>query len=194
MTRRPSFMRRLVRRLRQSERGTAFVEFALTAPVFLMVLLGIFDYCWQMYAQQVLQGVVAKAGRDAALEGFSADQSALDAAVATQVKQVFSSATVTFNRRVFDDYSDIRPLRWVDTNGNGIQDPSPEDCWEDGGRQGNGGADDVVQYTVTMKFDRVLPVWRMLGQPQSTTLSSMTLLRNQPFAAGGEVEAEVCGG
>ena len=52
--------------------------------VFLLVLLGIFDYCWQMYAQQVLQGVVAKAGRDATLEGFAADQSALDARVEAQ--------------------------------------------------------------------------------------------------------------
>lgn len=186
-------MRRLIRRLRRSERGTAFIEFALTAPVFLMVLLGIFDFCWQMYAQQVLQGVVAKAGRDATLEGFAADQSALDDAVETRVKKVFANATVTFNRRVFDDYSDIRPLRWVDSNANGIQDPSPEDCWEDGGRQGNGGADDVVQYTVSMRFDRVLPLWRMLGQPQYATLSSTTLLRNQPFAAGGEVEPEICG-
>ncbi len=193
MTRRLSFMRRQVRRLRQSERGTAFVEFALTAPVFLLILLGIFDYCWQMYAQQVLQGVVAKAGRDATLEGFAADQSALDDTVEAQVKNVFANADVTFSRRVFDDYSDIRPLRWVDSNGNGIQDPSPEDCWEDGGRQGNGGADDVVQYTVSMRFDRVLPVWRMLGQPQYQTLSSTTLLRNQPFAAGGEVEPEICG-
>lgn len=193
MTRRASFMRRLVRRLRRSERGTAFIEFALTAPVFLMILLGIFDFCWQMYAQQVLQGVVAKAGRDATLEGFAADQSALDDAVEAQVKNVFANADVTFSRRVFDDYSDIRPLRWVDSNGNGIQDPSPEDCWEDGGRQGNGGADDVVQYTVSMRFDRVLPLWRMLGQPQYKTLSSTTLLRNQPFAAGGEVEPEICG-
>lgn len=193
MTRVNPLFRRLVHRLRQSERGTAFIEFAFTAPVFLLVLLGIFDYCWQMYAQQVLQGVVAKAGRDATLEGFAADQSALDARVEAQVKKVFANASVTFNRRVFDDYSDIRPLRWVDSNGNGIQDPSPEDCWEDGGRQGNGGADDVVQYTVSMRFDRVLPVWRMLGQPQYTTLSSTTLLRNQPFAAGGEVEAEICG-
>lgn len=186
-------MHRLTRRLQKSERGTAFIEFALTAPVFLLILLGIFDYCWQMYAQQVLQGVVAKAGRDATLEGFAADQTALDAKVALQVKQVFKNADVAFSRRVFDDYSDIRPLRWVDSNANGIQDPSPEDCWEDGGRQGNGGADDVVQYTVSMRFDRVLPVWRMLGQPQYKTLSSTTLLRNQPFAAGGEVEAEICG-
>ena len=44
-------VRPLLRRLRRSERGTAFVEFALTAPVFLLILLGIFDYCWQMYAQ-----------------------------------------------------------------------------------------------------------------------------------------------
>lgn len=193
MSRAHAPLRRLVRRLRTSERGTAFIEFAFTAPVFLLVLLGIFDYCWQMYAQQVLQGVVAKAGRDATLEGFAADQSALDARVEAQVKKVFANASVTFNRRVFDDYSDIRPLRWVDSNGNGIQDPSPDDCWEDGGRQGNGGADDVVQYTVSMRFDRVLPVWRMLGQPQHTTLSSTTLLRNQPFAAGGEVEPEICG-
>src|SRR3546814_13886760 len=110
-------VRPLLRRLRRSERGTAFVEFALTAPVFLLILLGIFDYCWQMYAQQVLQGVVAKAGRDATLEGFAADQENLDEAVEAQVKKVFKSATVSFNRRAFDDYSEIKPLRWVDTNG-----------------------------------------------------------------------------
>lgn len=182
----------LLRRLRRSKRGTAMLEFALTAPVFLLILLGIFDYCWQMYAQQVLQGAVAKAGRDATLETYAANQAALDAAVGAQVKKVFGNATVTFNRRAFDDYSKIKPLRWVDANANGIQEPSPIDCWEDGGKQGNGGADDIVQYTVSMKFDRVLPVWKMLGQPQSKTLSAMTLLRNQPFATGGEILPEQC--
>lgn len=187
-------IRALFSRLRRHERGTAIVEFALTAPLFLLILLGIFDFCWQMYAQQVLQGAVAKAGRDATLETHSIAQADLDAAVRAQVQKVFKNATVTFNRRTFDDYSDITPLRWEDTNGNGVQDPSPEDCWEDGGAQGNGGADDVVQYTASMKFDRVLPVWQMMGQPQSKTLTAMTLLRNQPFASGGEVLPEVCGG
>ncbi|SEH16776.1 TadE-like protein [Sphingopyxis sp. YR583] len=186
-------IRALFRRLRRNKRGAAMVEFALTAPVFLLILLGIFDYCWQMYAQQVLQGAVAKAGRDATLEAHSLDQQALDEAVETQVKKVFKDATVTFNRRTFDDFSDIKPLRWEDRNGNHEQDPSPIDCWEDGGRQGNGGADDVVQYTASMKFDRVLPVWRMLGQPQSKTLTATTLLRNQPFAVGGDVIPEECG-
>ena len=66
----------LFRRLRRHQRGTALMEFALTAPVFLLILMGIFDYCWQMYAQQVLQGAVAKAGRDATIETFALNQSA----------------------------------------------------------------------------------------------------------------------
>ena len=168
------------------------VEFALTAPVFLLILLGIFDYCWQMYAQQVLQGVVAKAGRDATLETHAADQAALDATVEAQVLKVFKNADVSFRRRAFDDYSKMKTPRWVDLDNDNVEDPSPEDCYEDGGVQGNGGADDVVQYTVSMKFDRVLPVWKMLGQSQSKTLTATTLLRNQPFAAGGEILPEQC--
>ena len=65
-------------------------------------------------------------------------------------------------------------------------------CIEDGGKGGNGGADDVVLYQVSMRYKRVLPVWSMLGQPNHTTLTSTTILRNQPFAAGGEVAPETC--
>src|SRR3546814_13152376 len=97
-------VRTLLRRLRRSERGTAFVEFALTAPVFLLILLGIFDYCWQMYAQQVLQGVVAKAGRDATPEGFAAAQENPDETVEAPGKKVFKSATESFNRSASHDY------------------------------------------------------------------------------------------
>lgn len=184
----------LFRRLRRNERGIAITEFALTAPLFLLVLMGIFDYCWQMYAQQVLQGAVAKAGRDATLESYTnvSSQTALDGMVRTQVQKVFKNAQVTFRRRAFDDYSKIKPTRWVDLNMNGIQDLPPDDCWEDGGKEGNGGADDIVLYTVSMRFNRVLPVWTMLGQSQSTTLTSTTVLRNQPFANGSEIAAEIC--
>ena len=178
----------LLRRLRRHQRGTALIEFALTAPVFLLILMGVFDYCWQMYAQQVLQGAVAKAGRDATIETFAVDQSTLDQRVRLQVQKVFKNAEVSFNRRAYDDFSNMKPPRSVDYDGDGVP-----DCWEDGGKAGNGGADDVVLYTASMKFNRVLPVWRMLGQSQSMTLTSTTVLRNQPFANGAEVAPEVCG-
>lgn len=178
----------LLRRLRRHQRGVALVEFALTAPVFLLLLMGIFDYCWQMYAQQVLQGAVAKAGRDATIETYAIDQSNLDKRVRLQVQKVFNGAQVSFNRRAYDDFSSMKPPRSVDYDRDGVP-----DCWEDGGKAGNGGADDVVLYTASMKFDRILPVWRMLGQPQSTTLTSTTVLRNQPFANGAQVVPETCG-
>lgn len=191
----------LLRRLRRSERGVALVEFALTAPVFLLILMGIFDYCWQMYAQQVLQGAVSKAGRDSTLEAYADDQAKLDKLVREQVQKVFSSADVSFSRKAYDSFNEVGvEERYDDANHNGNYDAG--ECFEDAngngqwdadrGRDGNGGADDVILYTASMKFDRVLPVWRMLGQPQSTTLSSTTVLRNQPFATGSDANPDTC--
>lgn len=181
----------LLRRLRRNERGVALVEFALTAPLFLLILMGIFDFCWQMYAQQVLQGAVAKAGRDSTLEFYANDQANLDADVEAQVQNVFANADVKFTRRAYDEFSKLNiPRRYYDTNKNGYADA--EDCFEDGGKAGNGGADDVVVYTVTMRINRVLPVWKILGQSEYSTLSAVTILRNQPFANGSDIVPDSC--
>ena len=191
----------LLRRLRRNERGIAMVEFALTAPVFLLILMGVFDYCWQMYAQQVLQGAVSKAGRDSTLQANATDQSALDDAVEAQVLKVFKHARVEFSRKAYDRFDQVGvEERYTDANDNGSYDDG--ECFDDfnkngrwdadRGADGNGGADDVVLYTASMEFDRVLPVWKMLGQSQSTTLSSSTVLRNQPFATGVDAPPDEC--
>lgn len=191
----------LFRRLRQHDRGVALVEFALTAPVFLLLLMGIFDYCWQMYAQQVLQGAVSQAGRDATLQSHAIDQSDLDDAVEAQVLNIFKNAEVSFTRKAYDRFDQVGvEERYTDANNNGSYDSG--ECYDDfnsngrwdadRGSEGNGGADDVILYTASMTFDRVLPVWKMLGQPQSTTLSSSTVLRNQPFATGVDSPPDEC--
>lgn len=196
----------LIRGLRGNARGVALVEFALTAPVFLLLLMGIFDYCWQMYAQQVLQGAVSKAGRDATLEFYANSQKALDDRVRAQVLNVFKDAEVTFTRKAYDRFDQVgteeRYTDEPDENGlkNGkydlgecFDDFNKNGRWDaDRGSDGNGGADDVVLYTASMKFDRVLPVWKMLGQPQSTMLSSSTVLRNQPFNTGTDAPPDAC--
>ncbi|SKB81126.1 TadE/TadG family type IV pilus assembly protein [Sphingopyxis flava] len=177
------------------------VEFALTAPLFMLVLMGIFDYSWQMYAQQVLQGAVSEAGRDSTLETFADDQTVLDTRVREQVLRVFGEADVQFSRKAYDQFSQVGvEERYTDANGNGSYDAG--ECYDDSngngrwdpdrGRTGNGGADDIVLYTVSMTYDRVLPVWRMLGQPQSVTLSYTTVLRNQPFASGSDAAPDSC--
>ncbi|MDZ3830560.1 MAG: TadE/TadG family type IV pilus assembly protein [Sphingopyxis sp.] len=191
----------LWRRVRHNERGVAIVEYALTAPIFLLLLLGIFDYTWQMYTQQVLDGAVAKAARDATLEENIADQAALDNQVRDVVQTVMSGSEVTFVRKAYDSFEEVGDAEpYTDSNKNESYDAG--ECFEDingngrwdadRGRDGNGGADDVVLYTASVKFDRVLPVWKMLGQPQQVTLSASTVLRNQPFNAGADANPVQC--
>lgn len=197
MMRRPS----LFRRLRDSERGVALIEFAFTAPIFLLLLMGIFDYSWQLYAKQVLQGAVSKAGRDSTLEANAESQTALDDKVRAAVRDVFPSAVVRFSRQTYDSFDDVgKPEPFADDNADGIRQDT--ECFEDvngngnwdadRGRSGNGGADDVILYTAEMDMDRVLPVWRMLGQPQKTTLAESTVLRNQPFGTNGDANPTRC--
>ena len=194
----------LVRRLRRQEGGLAMVEFALTAPVFLLLMMGIFDYSWQLYGRQVLQGTVAKAARDATLEKYATSQTALDDYVRNSVLKVFNNANVTFTRKVYDSFEEVgNPEPYKDSNNNGRYDTSPtKECFEDingngvwdadRARSGNGGADDIVLYTATMKIQRVLPVWKMLGQPQESTITASTVLRNQPFNSGADADPVKC--
>jgi len=191
----------LLRRLRKQQRGAAAVEFALAAPVFLLLLMGIFDYSWQMYARQVLQGAVSHAGRDATLETNAASQTDLDAAVRKKVTDVFHDATLTFDRKAYESYDDIGdPEAFTDKNGNGsydsgecFEDVNGNGSWDaDRGAAGNGGAEDVVLYTASMKVTRILPVWRMLGQSQETTLTATTVLRNQPYNTATSTTQVIC--
>lgn len=196
-----TYRHRLLRRLRRNERGVAILEFALTAPVFLLILVGLFDYTWQMYANQVLQGAVAKAARSATLESNSTDQTALDNEVRKRVLVIFKEATVTFSRKSYESFDEIGdPEPYTDKNKNGkydsgecFEDMNGNASWDpDRGKTGNGGADDVVLYTAQMKFKRILPLWKMMGFPQETTLSATTVLRNQPFSNSSSSSTVIC--
>lgn len=193
--------RLLIRRLRRSEQGNAIVEFALTAPVFLLILMGIFDYSWQIYGKQVLQGAVSKAARDATLEGNALNQTALDEKVRQKVLKVFRNGQVTFVRKAYDSYSEVgEPEAFTDSNNNSrydsgecFEDVNGNNSWDaDRGQTGNGGAEDVVLYTATLEIERVLPVWNMLGQSQRSRMEATTVLRNQPYNAATSTKKVIC--
>lgn len=58
----------LLHRIRRDENGIAIVEFAIIAPVFLMMLMGIFDMGYALYINSALQGAVQEGARQASLE------------------------------------------------------------------------------------------------------------------------------
>ncbi|MFM6854875.1 MAG: TadE/TadG family type IV pilus assembly protein [Sphingopyxis sp.] len=190
-----------IRRLRRDERGAYMIEFALIMPTFLMLVMGTFDLGFQMYAKAVLAGAVEAAARSNTLETNSADQSAVDQQVRNQVGVVAKYATLTFIRQNYQDFSNVNsPEDFNDTNGNGQRDTF--ECFSDAnnngaydtdrGDNGQGGASDVVLYQANMKFDRIFPLWKMLGQSQEKTITVKTVMRNQPYSNQTDSTVVVC--
>ncbi len=180
----------LIARLRRDERGAYLLELALILPAFLMLTMGIFDIGFQMYAKAVLAGAVEQAARSSTLESNNGSQSNVDQEVRDAVSDVASYASLTFSRINYRTFTNVNQSEsFTDSNNNGVRNPG--ECFEDrngsnsfdasGGANGQGGADDVVLYRVRMNFDRVFPLWRMLGEPQQEMIEVRTVLRNQPF-------------
>lgn len=198
----------MIRRLRPfltrfigDARAAALTEFAITAPVFLMTLMAIFDFSMIYYAKSVLSGAVNRAARDSALENNNSVQTNIDAAVTAQVRAVFQDGTLTYSRRAYDSFDDVnKPEPLTDGNANGVRDAG--ECFTDTngnnswdtlrGTNGQGGGDEVVLYTATMSVSRLFPGWKFLGQSQTSVITASTVLRNQPFNTNTSNTRVIC--
>ena len=192
---------RLARHFASDRRGVTVVEFAVVAPVMLLMMFGLMELTFQAYVQSTLDGAVNAAARSATTEGNAADQSALDARVTSQVQTVVRAAQLSFERKNYEAVSDIgKPELFTDVNGNGRRDPG--ECfidynrngrWDaDRGRDGQGGADDFIEYKATADYKRLFPM-AMFGLPDRARLSSVSVLRNQPYSGQGSTsKQEVC--
>ncbi len=180
-----------IRALRRDTRGVTAVEFGFIAlPMSLMILPPI-DLGYRMYAQSVMQGVLVRAARLSYTGNYSNSQ--IDAVVNNELAEFKKNATVTITRQNYQKFggigvpekitSDTAPVGsynigdcYDDTNGNGVWDAEQ-------GKDGQGGADDVVLYKVQLTFPRVIPMTGLLGFPANETLKSSTIVKNQPYAA-----------
>ena len=192
---------KLIRKLHRDERGAYMIELALIMPTFLLAIMGLFDIGVQMYAKAVLSGAVENAARANTLESNNANQAPVDQMVRDQVGTVASYATLSFQRSAYTNFSAVNtPENFTDRNANGrrdsgecFEDANANGAWDaDRGRNGQGGADDVVVYRVTMTYDRLFPLWKMLGQPQRHSIVVTTVLRNQPFSTQADPTTVVC--
>jgi Flp pilus assembly protein TadG len=188
-----------LRILARDEAGAAIVEFALIAPVLVMTLFGLFDLGHGMYTKSLLQGAIEKASRDSTIEG--ATTGALDARVTVIVSRIAPGSSITFNRESYTSFTSVgQPEDFVDTNSNSVcdagetfEDANGNGTWDaNQGRTGNGGARDAVLYTVTVHYPRILPIGRLIGQPDTSTMSAITVLRNQPYALQNTPATATC--
>lgn len=186
--------------LRSDSKGSALLEFAFTAPLWILLVLGSLDLGQMAYAKSLLSGATQDAARNASLE--TGDTTKADAMVEAQVRRIAPGATVTTSRVSYYDFADIgRPEAWDDKDGDGecnnnetYTDENGNGQWDaDVGLSGNGGADDVVMYTVTVEYNRLFRMPLMPGKT-TRTITASAVRKNQPFANqdGYGSEAGVC--
>ena len=188
--------RRFTTRLVGNVRGATLTEFGLVVIPFMMLLSGTFDLGYQAYLRSVTAGVLEKAARRAAIGAYSSADT--DQFIRDQMKSILpqsqqnNPAAVQITKLNYYNFSgtsgaeritgDTVPLGvynstdcYEDRNGNGRYDAAGS------GASGQGGADDIVYYQVTVQIPRVFPLYALIGWGSTMTVSAKTLIRNQPY-------------
>lgn len=179
--------------LARDARGATLIEFAVIAPVMCLLIMGLSDLAYQGYITSILYGAMQKAGRDSTIQGNGTvpTGAAIDQKVMASVWSVMKSATYVSSRKSYSQFSNIAPEPFRDDNGNKVYDAATEcftdvngnKTWDaDPGATGQGGASDVVVYTMTVTYPRLFPMAGLAGLAKTVTISSSTYLKNQPYA------------
>lgn len=188
--------------LRSDRRGITIVEFAMVAPVMCLLLLGAFDIAHTLYMNAALQGAIQQAARSSGLEA-GADpvmQHKLDDDIKAVVKKLAGNADIDIYRRFYRTFEDAAAAKaedWTDLNANEVcdngepfDDANLNGVWdEDGADEGQGGARDATVYTVEVSYPRMFPIDRFIGGSDRTSMSAVTVLRNQPYGDQGSYAA-----
>ncbi|MFA5968943.1 MAG: TadE/TadG family type IV pilus assembly protein [Sphingomonas sp.] len=187
----------------RDRRGAAIIEFAIIAPVMVLLMMGISDLLFQLYVNSILNGTVQKSGRAATIQGAASQTATIDGQVVQQLQGLLGPMTQSCNssavggpvwcsvHKSYANFSSNAPEPFTDGNGNGKRDAG--ECFTDinnngqwdaePGNVGLGGADDVQSYSMTISYRRLFPLAGLLGWPDRVTSTSQTLLKNQPYAS-----------
>lgn len=178
-----------MRRILPDTRGAAMMEFALVAPVLLLMVVGGLGAGHTLYVKSVLDGEMQKAARDTSLEDAASDtrRAVIQDRVRAQVHELIAGARVDFQLTSFHDYRNAqnRKEEYTDSDhdgtcnhGESYVDANNNGTWDlQGGRDGVGGSKDVVLLNAIVSYPSFLAFGQSRGQ---MTLTSSTLLRNQP--------------
>lgn len=202
---------KIFRRFADDCRGLAATEFGLLAIPFLIVVLGALDLGYQSYVRAQLQGVLNNVSRIATVErpdfeGFAGEteEAQIESAIRDRVDLIARNATYTVEQTSFSAFSTVGdPEKLLtDVDLDGTYDAADGDCFEDAnangtfdlnsGSVGQGSANDVIFYEVTITLPRIVPVMSLIGVPSEYTIEAQAAVRNQPFGERPELPV-VCG-
>jgi Flp pilus assembly protein TadG len=187
-------------RIGRNEKGATLVEFAFILPALCVLLLGIFELGYRSYAASVIQGALHEAARMATVGGVTMNQ--IDARVRERLSNFSNHGTVTTQTSSYQDFSGVSSPERITSDTAPTGQFNNGDCFEDAngnstydldrGRSGMGNSEDIVRYQVTFTYTRLFPIGSFIGWSNTETITSNTVLRNQPYAARSNPTVVIC--
>lgn len=174
--------------------GVAAVEFALVAPILVIMIMGIIETSLVMFVQNVLENATFMASR-LGKTGYTDEGSSREATILAMLEDragaVLDTGLVhitTQSYARFDDVGDPEPF--IDANSNGVRDTGENYTDVNGngqydtdmGSEGVGNAGEIVVYTVSYPWDITTPmIQKFIGEDGVIELSARAVVQNEPF-------------
>lgn len=181
-------------RLLRHEGGVTALEFAVVAPVFMLLLMGIVEFALIMVVYNVMEGATAvssrlgKTGYTAA--GVTREQTIMSA-ITTRAGSLIDPLSLTVTSKFYKQYDQINdPEPYSDANANGSYDAGEtytdingNGQWDpDMGASGYGSAGDIVVYQVSYPWAISTPVISSLvGAGGIYTITTHAVVKNEPY-------------
>lgn len=185
---------RLCRRFAESERGSALIEFAVGAPLVLLLLAGAIELGMIMFVNVLMESGLRDASRFGITGQVPSGETRLQ-----KIKDIVTADTIglvdmnkaTFDVKVYPSFGDIgRGESFVDGNGNGTYDTGETFTDENGngkwdsdvGKAGAGGSGDIVVYRMSYDWNLLMPLAKpFIGKDGKFTLTAAIAVRNEPW-------------
>ncbi len=194
--------------LPENTRGTAAIEFAIIAPVFILILLAVLQFGMLGWAKSSLETAVRDAARFA-ITGAVGTQATREASIIDGIDKRMSSfrrqygQPIVVTTQVYPTFEDIaQPEKIVlDANGNGVCDTNDQyidfnenNAYDlDMSKTGYGGPSDVVIYSATFPLEALLPLnTGMFDLGQVFNLKAQAAVQNEPFGALTPPPVKLC--
>ncbi|MDX2073349.1 MAG: TadE/TadG family type IV pilus assembly protein [Alphaproteobacteria bacterium] len=174
--------------------GASAVEFALIAPVLLLMTIGIIEISLMMLTQNIMESVTftaSRLGKTGYVEAGITREETIIQALHDAADGLLDTTKITVDTQSYNEFGDVgSPEPFVDANGNGIHDDGENytDVNANGqydtdmGAAGEGNAGQVVVYIVTYPWSVSTPLLSsLMGDHGVFSLTARAVVKNEPF-------------
>lgn len=185
---------RTMAKIVRNEAGVSALEFALVAPVLLLLLFGIIEFALIMLVYNVMEGATAVSSRlgktGFTSTGITRQQTILNA-ITTRAGSLINPERLTVTTKFYKQFDQINdPEPYTDGNANGSYDAGEtysdingNGQWDaDMGASGYGSAGDIVVYKVSYPWHINTPVISgLIGRQGIYTITTHAVVKNEPY-------------